>query len=306
MTLTAADTAAATVGGEPGRCRYPGCPNPARAADTPGRPPGYCGQDVPEDRDGTAVTVRHTAMTAFRRRAQLAGQPGHARPVTVAITRAGAIRDDALAAMTRLSGQLTAALDQLSGLGTQLAAAADPEAAEAQAEAVRAETTAHLEHARAQTAGHAAARHTAELEATEARAAATEAITMMQTQAGDLARAEQAARTTGQELADAKARHASELAAAHDQARDTTRGREQDQARHKAALAALDATITTLREQLAHTQTALDRERRRQDQTLTLLHDFITNPQPPHTTNPHTKTATQPPKTAARRPATDG
>ncbi|HEX9229233.1 MAG TPA: hypothetical protein VF885_21735, partial [Arthrobacter sp.] len=76
-------------------------------------------------------------MTAFRRRAQLAGQPGHARPVTAAITRAGTIRDDALAAMTRLSGQLTAALDQLSGLGTQLAAAADPEAAEALAELAR-------------------------------------------------------------------------------------------------------------------------------------------------------------------------
>jgi hypothetical protein len=160
MTLTTQEHAG-TSGREPGRCRYPGYPNPARASDAPGRPPGYCGQDVPEDRDGTAVLARHTAMTAFRRRAQLSGQPGDGCPVTAAISRAGAIRDDALVAMTRLSGQLAVALHQLAVLGDQLAAAGDPEAAEAQAEAVRAETAAQLEHARAETAGHAAARHAA-------------------------------------------------------------------------------------------------------------------------------------------------
>src|SRR3974390_3743062 len=71
--------------GAPGTCRYPGCASPARAKGpaAPGPRPGYCEQEVPEDRgDGTAVLVRHTAMAAFRRRAQLAGQPGGERPGT--------------------------------------------------------------------------------------------------------------------------------------------------------------------------------------------------------------------------------
>ena len=278
MTLTTHQNAAAP-GREPGRCRYPGCPSPARASDTPGRPPGYCGQDVPEDRDGTPVLVRHTAMTAFRRRAQLAGQPGDGRPVTAAITRAGAIRDDALAAMTRLSGQLAAAIDQLAVLGEQLASAADPEAAEAQAEAVRAETAAQLEHARAETAGHAAARHAAELDAAEARQAAAEAITMMETQAADLARAGETARAAGQALDGQREAHAAELAAARAAADDAARSREEDRRRHEAALAALDGTITTLREQLARAEAALDRERERQHETTVLLRGLITRPQ---------------------------
>ena len=118
----------------PGTCRYPGCASPARGEEqaTPGPRPGYCEQEVPEDRgDGTVALVRHTAMTAFRRRAQLAGQPGGDRPVTAAVSRAAAIRDDALAAMSRLGAQLSGALDQLAALGAQLAAAGDLEAAEA-------------------------------------------------------------------------------------------------------------------------------------------------------------------------------
>ncbi len=277
MTLTAQENTAAPGRG-PGRCRYPGCLNPARASDAPGRPPGYCGQDVPEDRDGTAVLVRHTAMTAFRRRAQLAGQPGDVRPVTAAISRAGAIRDDALAAMTRLSGQLAVTIDQLAVLGEQLAAAADPEAAEAQAEAVRAETAAAVEHARAETAGHAAARHAAELEAAEARAAAAEAITMMESQAAALARAEDTARDASRELGSERAAHATELAAARAAAEDAARGRDQDRRQHEAALAALDGTAAALREQLTRAETALDRERERQHETVALLRGLITSP----------------------------
>ncbi len=62
----------------------------ARGKDpaAPGPRPGYCEQEVAEDRgDGTVVLVRPTAMTAFRRRAQLAGQPGGDRPVTAAVSR---------------------------------------------------------------------------------------------------------------------------------------------------------------------------------------------------------------------------
>jgi hypothetical protein len=129
MTIT---TQAPAPAAPAGTCRYPGCANPARAReqDAPGRRPGYCDQEVPEDRGDTITAlVRHTAMTAFRRRGQLAGQLVPDRPVTAAVSRAAAIRDDAVAAMTRLAGQLTAVLDQLAVLGGQL-----PEAAEAQAE----------------------------------------------------------------------------------------------------------------------------------------------------------------------------
>src|SRR5258708_6787336 len=99
----------------PATCRYPGCGNPARtrAGDGPGAPPRYCGQAVAEDRGepGTAK-VTHTALTAFRRRQELAGHdsgPDASRPVTGAVARAAAIRDDALAAITRLSAQLEGA-----------------------------------------------------------------------------------------------------------------------------------------------------------------------------------------------------
>ena len=180
-----------------GACRYPGCGHPARAraGDGPGAPPRYCGRTVAEDRGehGTAE-VTHTALTAFRRRQELAGaDPGsdNGRPLTTAITRAAAIRDDVLAAITRLSAQLDGALGQLGAVAGQLAAAS-PEAAEAQAEAVRAETAAGLEAARAELAAQAACAHAHQAEAAEARAAAAQAITAME--AAQAARADAEAR----------------------------------------------------------------------------------------------------------------
>ena len=203
--------------GAPGRCRYPGCASPARGKDpaAPGPRPGYCEQEVPEDRgDGTPVLVRHTAMTAFRRRQQLAGQPGQDRPVTAAVSRAAAIRDDALAAMSRLGAQLSAALDQLAVLGGQLAAAGDLEAAEAQAEAVRAETAAQLEQARAETASQAVARHAAELDAAEARAAAAQALAAAEAEAAARQHAEQRARDADRALHDERQAAAARIAEA--------------------------------------------------------------------------------------------
>ena len=297
-TITTPPQAAAT-------CRYPGCASPARVKDpaAPGPRPGYCEQEVPEDRgDGTPVLVRHTAMTAFRRRGQLAGQPGGDRPVTAAVSRAAVIRDDALAAMSRLGAQLSAALDQLALLGGQLAAAGDLEAAEAQAEAVRAETAAQLEQARAETASQAVSRHAAELEAAEARAAAGQAITAMEAEAAARQHTEQLARDTGRALHDERRAAAARIAEAEEavtaaraerdtavaaagQARaDAARAREQDQQRHDAALAAATAqlaaandTIAALRDQLARTEAALDRERAEQHKTVSLLHDLITS-----------------------------
>ena len=303
---TATQTAAAAAtqaDGTPGTCRYPGCASPARGKDpaAPGPRPGYCEQEVPEDRgDGTPALVRHTAMTAFRRRGQLTGQPGQDQPVTAALSRAAAIRDDTIAAMSRLGAQLSAALDQLAALGTQLAAAGDPEAAEAQAEAVRAQTAAQIEQARAETAAQAVARHAAELDAAEARAAAAQAITAADAEAAARQHAEQRARDADRALHDEQRAAAARIAeaeqaltaarverdavvAAAGQARaDTARAREQDQQRHAAELAATAAqlaaandTITTLRQQLARTETALDRERAEQHKTVSLLHDLL-------------------------------
>ena len=291
--------------GAPGRCRYPGCASPARLKDpaAPGPQPGYCEQEVPEDRgDGTPVLVRHTAMTAFRRRAQLTGQPGQDRPVTAAVSRAAAIRDDAIAAMSRLGAQLSAALDQLAVLGGQLAAAGDLDAAEAQAEAVRAETAAQLEQARAETASQAVARHAAELDAAEARAAAAQALAAAEAEAAARQHAEQRARDVDRALHDERQAAAARIAeaeaavtaaraerdtavAAAGQARaDAARAREQDQQRHAAELAATAAqlaaandTIAALRDQLARAETALDRERAEQHKTVSLLHDLITS-----------------------------
>lgn len=269
MTITAQPPAPA-AGRPAGACRYPGCPNPARDPGSPGRKPGYCDQEMPEDRDGALVLVRHTALTAFRRRQQLSGQPDDGgRPVTVAISRAGAIRDDTLAAMTRLGAQLAAALDQLAALGEQLAAAG-PEAAEAQAEAVRAETAAALEHARAETAGHAAARHAAELDAAEARAAAAEAITLLEEHAAARHRAEDQRDARAAELATARA----ERDAALETARDAASSRERERRQHDDALAAL-------RDRLARTEAALDRERDRQHETTVLLRGLIPGPENP-------------------------
>ena len=307
MTTATQTAAAAATQADcaPGTCRYPGCAGPARLKDpaAPGPRPGYCEQEVPEDRgDGTPVLVRHTAMTAFRRRGQLAGQPGGDRPVTAALSRAGAIRDDALAAMSRLGAQLSATLDQLAALGGQLAAAGDPEAAEAQAEAVRAQTAVQVEQARAETAAHAVARHTAELDAAEARAAAAQAITAMEAEAAARQHADQRARDAGRALHDERQAAAARITEAEEaltaaraerdtavdaagQARaDAARAREQDQQRHAAELAAATAqlaaandTIAALRDQLARTETALDRERAEQHKTVSLLHDLITS-----------------------------
>jgi hypothetical protein len=304
--VTQTGTAAATqADSAPGTCRYPGCTSPARDKDpaAPGPRPGYCEQEAPGDRgDGTVVLVRHTAMTAFRRRAQLAGQPGGDRPVTTAVSRAAAIRDDALAAMSRLGAQLSAALDQLAVLGGQLAAAGDLEAAEAQAEAVRAETAAHLEQARAETAAQAVARHAAELDAAEARAAAAQAITAAEAEAAARQHAEQQAGDAGraldrerqaaaariaeaeQAITAARAEREAAVTAAQAARADAARSRETDQQRHDAALAAAAAqlaaandTIAALRGQLARDQAALDRERTEQHRLTGLLHDILTS-----------------------------
>jgi colicin import membrane protein len=317
MTITTQTPAGAAMQAG-GTCRYPGCANPARGKDpaAPGPRPGYCEQEVPgEHQDGTPALVRHTALSAFRRRQQLAGQPGADRPVTAAVSRAAAIRDDALTAMTRLGAQLAAAIGQLAVLGEQLAAAGDLEAGEAQAEAIRAEAAAQTGQARAEAAAAACARHAAELDAAEARQAAAQAITDMQTQALARQHAETAAREAAQimhgerEAAAARTAQADAALAAARTERDAAldaaaRQREQDQHRHDAAaatataqLAAANDTITMLRDQLGRAEAALDRERAEQHRLATHLHDLLTSGQPLPATAPagRTRAGSNPP-----------
>ena len=118
------------------RCAYPGCENEPRAAeDGAGAKPKYC------ERPDALTGKPHSALTAFRRRQELARQGGAAepedlgRPVTMATERAAQLRkevQDGIAALTRKLTNLVAQLDR----------AAEPEAAAAQVETVQAEAPA--------------------------------------------------------------------------------------------------------------------------------------------------------------------
>lgn len=263
----------------PATCRYPGCGNPARtrAGDGPGAPPRYCGQAMAEDRGehGTAG-VTHTALTAFRRRQELSGADACAdagRPVTVAVARAAAIRDDALAAITRLSAQLDGVLGQLGGIGAQLAAAASPEAAEAQIEAVRAETTADLEAARAGLARQITLTHAAREAGTEARAAAAQAITAMETAQAAQAAAEAAAAAQAETARQAQAQAGQARAAAdaaittatQDARAQVSQLQAETEAATTAARAERDTALAQAAAATAHAQDARDQLTRLRD-----------------------------------------
>src|ERR1700760_3633930 len=89
------------------RCAYPGCENEPRADEhAVGAKPKYCGQPDP-------VTGKpHGALTAFRRRQELARQAGAAepedlgRPVTMATARAADLRKGTRADMAALTAKL--------------------------------------------------------------------------------------------------------------------------------------------------------------------------------------------------------
>ena len=170
-------------------CAYPSCDRqPRPAEDRAGAKPKYCGEPDP-------VTGKpHTALTAFRRRQELARQAGGPadpadldRPVTMATARAAelraGIRDDIVALTTRLA-ELVAQLDRT----------ADPEAAAAQIEAVQAEAARHIAVARAETAGAVQSLQQAEADAHEARAAAGEADAQLSAELAARTTAEQAVR----------------------------------------------------------------------------------------------------------------
>ena len=88
-------------------CAYPSCDREPRAVeDRAGAKPKYCGEPDP-------VTDKpHTALTAFRRRQELARQrtgaaqpPDLDRPVTMATARAAELRAAVRADIAALTGQ---------------------------------------------------------------------------------------------------------------------------------------------------------------------------------------------------------
>ncbi|KFF58295.1 hypothetical protein JF66_19600 [Cryobacterium sp. MLB-32] len=155
-------------------CRFPGCVRPAVSADSgTGRPPEYC------DNDG------HNRAAGWRARHRLADElsgnaPDEKRPVDAARQRAGELCDQVAGMAPHLVQQLTAFIDELRIV-------ADPDAAEAQIEAVMAEAAAHIAAATARTSRAEHAGRQAEAERLEADAAACEASARAEQQQAALA-----------------------------------------------------------------------------------------------------------------------
>ena len=101
------------------RCAYPGCENEPRADEYGvGAKPKYCGQPDP------VSGKPHGALTAFRRRQELARQAGAAepedlgRPVTMATARAADLRKGTRADMAALTAKLAELVAQLDRAAT--------------------------------------------------------------------------------------------------------------------------------------------------------------------------------------------
>ncbi|WP_454778714.1 hypothetical protein [Georgenia muralis] len=180
-------------------CRFPGCPRPAvpAEADT-GRPPEYC--DDP----------KHNRAAAWRARQRLAGGPAvergdEARPVDAARQRASEITGQVTGMVEHLTQQLTMLVEQLRTVG-------DPEAVEAQLEAVNSEAAEQVAAARARATRAEQAQRRAEAEKDEADAAAAEATQQVEdlTEAlgattGELDQAREAGERLADELAQVRA-----------------------------------------------------------------------------------------------------
>jgi DNA repair exonuclease SbcCD ATPase subunit len=217
-------------------CAYPSCDRqPRPAEDRAGAKPKYCGEPDP-------VTGKpHTALTAFRRRQELARQAGGPaeaadldRPVTMATARAAelraGIRVDIVALTTRLA-ELVAQLDRT----------ADPEAAAAQIEAVQAEAARHIAVARAEAARAVQSLQQAEADAHEARAAADEADAQLSAELAARRTAEQAAQAA-RTAAETKIAEAERAAAQRVLAAEQNRDRAIAEARREAEQASARAS----------------------------------------------------------------
>ena len=245
-------------------CRFPGCERPALASlPGVGRPPEYC-QDP-----------GHNRAAAWRARQRTKAEPAtgpaageSARPVDAARARASEIRGQVTGLLEQLGAQLPALVQELRTLG-------DPDAAEAQIEAVTSEAQERVAAASARASRAEAATRHAEAEQAEADAAAIEATE----RAEDLQTRAEAARAQLDEHQQELASKTSELAQLRDElvamtARAETAERERDQAgaaaassaaaravaEERAADAVARAAAETGRAKRAETETAAVRE----------------------------------------------
>lgn len=144
-------------------CRFPGCEQPAVPSDGTGRPPEYC------DDPG------HTRAAAWRARQKLADTPRlvEAYPVDAARQRASLITGQVTGMIEHLGQQLSVLVDELRTVG-------DPEAVEAQLEAVSSEAAEQVAGAHARATRAEQAQRRAEAEKAEADAAASEATASLE------------------------------------------------------------------------------------------------------------------------------
>jgi colicin import membrane protein len=182
-------------------CRYPGCQRPVMASEAgAGRPPEYC-----ED----PAHNRASAWRARQRSSEDTARAAESRPVDSARQRASEITGQVAGMMEHLGQQLTALLEELRTVG-------DPEATEAQIEAVASEAAEQVAGANARATRAEQAQRRAEAEKAEADAAAEEATRKSEELTEDLAAVQ------------------AELAAAHERAEQLAA----DLARDRAAAAA--------------------------------------------------------------------
>ena len=223
-------------------CRFPGCDRPAVDPEPGvGRPPEYCDDE------------EHNRAAAWRarRRLPLDTAPLRAedenRPVDAAHQRASAIRGQVLG-MVELLGQ------QLNSLVDEIRTISDPEAAEAQIEAITTEAAEQVAASTARASRAEQAQRRAEAEQAEADAAALEA-----TKQADAAQAslEQAEATSG-ELEQRLAAALADLQAARDHAAEADRQAEAEITRLEEQLAGMTARNENL--QAAHERATTARE----------------------------------------------
>ena len=260
-------------------CRFPGCERPAVASEAgAGRPPEYCEEQG------------HNRAAAWRARRRLdENLTGRSdddldRPVDAARLRASAIRGQ-VTGMVELLGQ------QLQTLVEELRTIADPDAAEAQIDAVTTEAAEQVAAAAARASRAEQAQRRAEEQQLEADAAAAEASELAETLQASLEGAREQLADLGQsrdelvsELSDVRtaaetaernaqadlARLREEIAAARAQTKDAERDRDRATSRAEAATTARAEAEERARIAVSRAETETTRAQHAEAETVTV------------------------------------